>query len=72
MSVVRFCEKCVEPIPQERLDILPDTYRCVSCSNESKTEGVLEYQHKTGGCILILPKDGEMKRRALAAYRRKR
>lgn len=72
MNIVRFCEKCVKPIPQERLDILPNTFRCVACSDESKTEGVVEYGHKTAGVICILPKDPEMKRRALRAHRRAR
>ncbi len=26
------CEKCNKPIPEERLEILPDTKTCVSCS----------------------------------------
>lgn len=27
------CEKCEEEIPQERLEVLPDTKFCVKCSD---------------------------------------
>lgn len=27
------CERCNEDIPQERLDVLPDTKTCVRCSS---------------------------------------
>jgi len=29
------CERCGSPIPQERLDFLPDTTTCVDCSQTS-------------------------------------
>lgn len=31
-----FCKKCGDKIPQGRLDILPNTTTCVSCSDTSK------------------------------------
>jgi hypothetical protein len=66
------CAVCGELIPRARLRALPDTRVCVRHSTESKVEGVIEYGHKTAGTIVILPKDPEMKRRALRAHRRGR
>jgi len=70
--IIRYCEVCKKQIPEERLEALPDTWRCVKCSNETKTQGVVEYGHKTAGVILILPKDSEQRRQVLRAYRRAR
>jgi len=67
-----FCQVCQVPIPDERLEALPGVTTCVSHSTATKTEGVVEYGHKTAGVILILPKDPEQRRRVLNCYRRKR
>lgn len=34
------CEKCGDKIPQERLDILPNTRTCVRCSDERPRDDV--------------------------------
>jgi hypothetical protein len=70
--VIRYCEVCGQQIPEERIEALPETFRCVAHSAATKTEGVVEYGHKTAGVILILPKDPEQRRQALRAYKRAR
>ncbi len=37
----RFCQRCGEPIPAERLEALPDTHVCVDCSRKIGGEYVL-------------------------------
>lgn len=70
--IIRFCEKCLKPIPKERLEFLPDTLRCVNCSNEEKVEGLMDFGHKTAPALVVLPKDSEQKRKAKRAFRRSR
>ena len=44
---MRDCIRCKQPIPLERLDILPDTHTCVSCSTIQKYVGAMVFDHKT-------------------------
>jgi len=34
----RHCELCGKPIPPERLDALPQTWRCVDCARENGSD----------------------------------
>lgn len=37
----RICKSCGNTIPQERLDVLPDTEVCVNCSTEKRKIGYM-------------------------------
>lgn len=50
------CISCEDIIPKERLDILPETKKCVQCSDEEKVGCVDITYHKTGNTIQIMPK----------------
>ena len=34
----RLCEECEEPIPQARLDLVPETTLCVACQSENDVQ----------------------------------
>lgn len=42
------CESCGKEIPKERLRILPNTHRCVNCSDEKKKLGFFVYDNAKG------------------------
>lgn len=44
---MRTCIRCKHPIPTERLEILPETHTCVSCSGVQKYVGAMVFDHKT-------------------------
>lgn len=44
---MRLCTKCKCVIPNERLDVLPETRTCVECSGVQKYVGAMVYDHKT-------------------------
>jgi hypothetical protein len=44
---MRTCVRCKVDIPAERLDVLPDTHTCVSCSGVQKYVGAMVFDHKT-------------------------
>jgi hypothetical protein len=46
---MRTCVRCKQPIPAERLEVLPDTHTCVSCSGVQKYVGAMVFDHKTAG-----------------------
>jgi Prokaryotic dksA/traR C4-type zinc finger len=52
------CVHCNKPIPQERLDAIPDATTCVSCLKATgdvpRKKGRLVFDHKTGGQIEVL------------------
>lgn len=48
-----FCH-CGAEIPKERLEILPNTDVCVSCTTEPRVQGVPAFGHKTGGGVAIV------------------
>lgn len=66
------CSQCERPIPAERREALPETTTCVACSNVKKVVGLMEYGHKTGGSLVMLPDDPEQIRLAYRSYRRAR
>jgi len=37
---MRICIGCGNEIPQKRLEILPNTYKCVTCSSTGKVIGI--------------------------------
>jgi hypothetical protein len=51
---MRKCRICGEPIPQRRLDALPNTYTCLKCSDEPKVKGFMTWEHKTAPTINIV------------------
>lgn len=67
------CSICGMVIPNERLEILPETDVCVLCTSEPKKLGIPSYGHKTGGSVVIIdPREQETLRRAKNQYRRTR
>lgn len=69
------CKHCQEIIPQERLDLLPNTEYCVKCAGEfvAKVKGYMNYSDKTAPDLVIIdPADKEGIRRAERAFRRER
>lgn len=63
--MTRKCEVCGCEIPQERLDIIPETTVCVNCTAEEKVEGLMVFTHKTAPSIVIFhPGEKEAIRRA--------
>lgn len=73
IAVSRICESCGYEIPTERLEVLPSTRTCVSCSKEPKKVGFMVFDHKTGGTpVFINPNDQEALRQAKRANRRAR
>lgn len=47
------CSCCNSPIPQERLDILPETLTCVKCSRVQKYVGANVFTHKTAPTLVF-------------------
>jgi len=45
--VTRLCAQCHIPIPQARLDALPQTRTCVACSTVAPPLGHMTWEHKT-------------------------
>ena len=45
--MTRLCQQCQTPIPQARLDALPDTRTCVHCSGVQAPMGHMSWEHKT-------------------------
>ena len=75
------CIDCGEEIPDERVEILRSKnwpMRCVKCSKVEGPIGFMNFGHKTGGEVLIVPRnpdgtnDPEKIRQARRAYRRDR
>jgi len=67
------CEICNEPIPQERLDAIPGTTRCVRHSGVVKLMGLMDYGHKTAPSLVVLdPENKEAVRLARRAFNRSR
>ncbi len=73
MSEEKLCEECGNPIPAERLEVLPDTTTCVGCSREKKYVGFNSYSHKTAPELVVVDQEREEDlRRAERANRRGR
>lgn len=56
-----YCEQCGAVIPPERLEILPDTKRCVSCSDVKAVKGYMESGMAKGTGSEIIIVDGDDK-----------
>jgi len=54
-----FCHKCGNQIPEERLEILPETRVCVSCSTEPPYRGFVSTTPRHKGTELSITKDPE-------------
>lgn len=71
--MAKTCKECGKEIPQERLDVLPDTETCVEHSDVEDYVGFMVFGHKTGAqFVAINPKDKESLRLARRADERKR
>lgn len=68
---MKTCKHCGTTIPQERLDVLPETEECVRCSTEPQYFAVLTYDHKTAGYVQYV-KEPEHIRQAKRFVRRAR
>jgi len=67
------CSVCQIEIDPERLEVLPHTTTCVSCSTEPKRLAFMVYDHKTAGYVQFVdPRNKEAVRQAQRAYRRAR
>jgi hypothetical protein len=67
------CEFCDNEIPQERLEVLPDTTTCVKCSKVRKNVCYPVFAHKTAPeTVIIGAESGEEIRRARRANNRSR
>jgi hypothetical protein len=67
------CENCGTEIPTERLEVLPDTKTCVSCSTVRAKVGFMVYGHKTAGtAVFVDPSDTETLRLAKRGNARSR
>jgi hypothetical protein len=57
---MRTCVRCKSTIPNERLEVLPDTHTCVSCSGVQKYVGAMVFDHKTAGRLeFVRPENKE-------------
>lgn len=69
------CIVCNQPIDSDRLEFLLDFNKAITCirhANETKKLALMDYAHKTGGTIVVLPDNKEIQRIAFRAYRRAR
>lgn len=69
----RLCVHCSCVIPSERIEVLPDTTSCVSCSRKNPPTMIARmiYNHKTAGEVIIA-KGNENVRRLHREYVRAR
>src|SRR5262245_12321481 len=49
------CHFCGNDIPKARLEALPDTKTCLSCSQEEPVKGHMVWNHKTAPTLEVLP-----------------
>jgi hypothetical protein len=70
----RNCEACGEPIPAARLEALPETTTCVSCSTATKQTGYMVGTASKGcaATLMMIPDDPEAQRLAKRAHLRSR
>lgn len=71
----KLCKTCDNPIPEERLEVLPETETCVKCSTHVAPVGYM-VATASKGCAPVLiqidPSDKEALRQARNAHIRKR
>lgn len=51
---MRLCFKCKCVIPQERIDVIPETHTCMQCSTVQGYVGAMVYDHKTAGRVVFV------------------
>lgn len=71
--VQHLCMHCKAEIPTDRVEFLRSSGRpcvCITCTAESPKLTLMEYGHKTAGCLVVVSRGDEHK--ALRAYRRSR
>lgn len=69
------CTICKIELDSDRLEFLLLTKRplkCIKCSTEVHTTGLMDYGHKTAPQLVILPNNQEVQRIAKRAFRRAR
>ena len=54
---MRNCNSCGNPIPAIRLEIIPNTNTCASCSTEQKRVGFMDWGHKTAPELVVVSAD---------------
>lgn len=67
------CDNCDDVIERERAALLLTT--CLCCAEKQQppaTIGLMSYDHKTAGSVIILPPNPESQRKAFNCYRRQR
>ncbi len=72
---MRRCEKCEDIIPQERLEVLPNTQTCVKCSDLPNVVGFMVATAAKGTALelhMLTTDDTEAIRQAERAHRRSR
>ena len=73
--MIRKCEGCGCEIPQARLEVLPETTRCVNCSTEKRKVGFMISQFSKGTAseiVFVDVNDKEQMRLADRANKRRR
>ena len=51
------CKKCGKEIPQERLEILPNTTTCVACSTVKRVKGNMVFEKKMASELILRSAD---------------
>ena len=51
----KLCIACGCEIPEARLEALPNTDRCVKCSNATPFKGYMVFAHKTAPELVCVP-----------------
>ena len=65
---MRTCARCKSYIPQSRLEVLPDTQTCVTCSGVQKYVGAMVYDHKTAGRLEFVRPENKQALRTLTRF----
>jgi hypothetical protein len=52
--MTRTCARCKKKISKARLEVLPETQTCVSCSGVQKYVGAMVWDHKTAPRLAIV------------------
>jgi hypothetical protein len=55
MDTLKSCLVCGCVIPPARIEALPNTTRCIKCSNEKPFKGYMVFAHKTAPEIVCIP-----------------
>jgi 2'-5' RNA ligase len=59
-TMLRNCIRCKQEIPAGRLEVLPNTHTCVTCSTEQQYRGAMVFDHKTAPrLVYVRPENKE-------------